>query len=712
MAITRESYDVYQDRQDTHEHVVQFSENDASLISSVSAFIEAGLQAGDGCIVVSTKLHRESLERCLKENGLDVDAARVDGSYIALDAAEMLGRFMVNGEPDPARFTQVIGQILEKMARRRRRVRVFGEMVALLWAEGNRTATIRLEDLWNDLHKAHTFSLFCAYPMQSFDGNTNGADFTQICQQHSQVVPSESYLQLSEQERVHAFTLLQQKAHQLEAEIAEHKATQERLRMLAAIVESSDDAILSKDLDGIITSWNTAGERIYGYTAQEMIGQSVTRIFPPGQYEEFLQIMEKLRRGERIDHYQTRRLRKDGSMVTVSITISPVKDENGTIIGASDIAHDITQQQWLEAKSRQLFASNLIGIFIADATGTLLEANKAFLDLAGYTQEEWQAEAGQPDVPSFSVAQSLRPFILQTHKQASNPEPQETALQQKNGKILPVLVAVTDIEPTETSIGFVLDISERKALEQRKDEFIGMASHELKTPITSLKGFLGLLQRLLATQKDEKVLHYLARMDAQIDKLTQLINDLLDISRMQTGQLVYREERIEIDSLVQEIVENVQEATQTHHLRIEGQTHAEVFGDRNRLGQVITNLLNNATKYSPNADLVVVHLASEAKQVRVSVQDFGLGIAKAHHQKIFERFYQVSEPDEKTYPGLGIGLAISREIIKRHQGHIWVESRKGEGATFHLTLPSIQEKRKHASSALLRGRRRECLDAE
>jgi signal transduction histidine kinase len=278
-------------------------------------------------------------------------------------------------------------------------------------------------------------------------------------------------------------------------------------------------------------------------------------------------------------------------------------------------------------------------------------------------------------------------LLLEAMHKAGSADPQEMLLRRKSGKELPVLVAMTCVDSIGTCIGFVLDISERKALERRKDEFIGMASHELKTPVTSLKGFLGLLQRLLADQENKKVLHYLVRMDAQIDKLTTLINDLLDISRMQNGHLIYRKERVEVDTLVQEIMENVQETTGTHHLRLEGQSRADVFGDRDRLGQVLINLLTNAIKYSPKADTVIVHLATDEQQVLVRVQDFGLGIAKEHQHKIFERFYQVIDPEEKTYPGLGLGLAICREIVNRHGGRLWVESQKGKGSTFHLSLP-------------------------
>jgi PAS domain S-box-containing protein len=563
--------------------------------------------------------------------------------------------------------------------------------------ERSRRAALRLEDFWNDLSETHSFHLFCAYPLQDVSGKAYEAEFAQICQHHSQVIPSDGYTQLSEEERIRTFTLLQQKARSLEIEVAEHKAVQARLRTLAAIVESSDDAILSKDMDGIVTSWNAAAERVYGYSAQEMIGQSVARLFPPDLQQEFEQIMEHLRHGERVDHHKTRRVRKDGSTLTVSVTVSPVKDETGTIIGASDIARDITEQQRLEARSHQLFASNLVGVFVSDFAGTFLEANDAFLDLLGYTREELASRSIQRDALTPPELHFLSQQAVQALQKEGTAGPYEKEYLHKSGKHIPVLIAVTRIEQTETCIGFVLDISERKALEQRKDEFIGMASHELKTPVTSLKGFLGILRRQLAGQENEKILHYVDRMDAQIDKLTTLINDLLDVSRMQKGQLVYRKERVEVDALVQEIVENVQETMQTHHLQIEGQAQTEVFGDRDRLGQVLTNLLTNAIKYSPKADRVIVRLAADETHVLVSVQDFGLGIAKEHHHKIFERFYQVTDTEEKTYPGLGIGLAICREIVKRHGGRLWVESQKGKGSTFHLSLPLVQKEGKPTS---------------
>ena len=189
----------------------------------------------------------------------------------------------------------------------------------------------------------------------------------------------------------------------------------------------------------------------------------------------------------------------------------------------------------------------------------------------------------------------------------------------------------------------------------------------------------------MAKHGDEKELQYLARMEAQVNKLTKLINDLLDISKMQTGKLVYQGETFDLNLLVHEIVENKQETTHTHQLLLEDEIQITVFGDRDRIGQVLINLLNNAIKYSPQADQVVVRVTKDHNNAIISVKDFGIGIAKEQQQKIFERFYQVA--DEKTYPGLGIGLSISSEIIERHNGQIWVKSERGEGATFYFSLP-------------------------
>ena len=220
-----------------------------------------------------------------------------------------------------------------------------------------------------------------------------------------------------------------------------------------------------------------------------------------------------------------------------------------------------------------------------------------------------------------------------------------------------------------------------------RDDFISIASHELRTPITSLKMYTQILQKQVARMGAESIGRSLAKMDAQLNKLTALIGDLLNISKIESGQLPFQEEMFDLNEVVKETVEQAQLSTIKHTIEVEGRIPLHVWGDKERIGQVMTNLLNNAVKYSPYANKVVVHLQSEEDVAAVSIQDFGIGIDKEQLSKIFERFYRVSDPEEKTYPGLGIGLYLSNEIIKRHGGNLTVASEKGKGSIFRFTLP-------------------------
>lgn len=213
------------------EHFAQFYETDGFLLNSLSGFVGAGLNAGDAVIVVATKEHREGLEGLLQECGLDVSRASTSGNYISLDADETLSKFMIDGQPEPGRFSQLIGDLIRRAAEGRPRVRIFGEMVARLWAEGNYDAAIRLEELWNDLRKTYPFSLFCGYAISGFGGEEFIEPLGHVCANHSRVIPAESYAALStSDERLRAITVLQQKARSLEAEIAERKEIEEQLR--------------------------------------------------------------------------------------------------------------------------------------------------------------------------------------------------------------------------------------------------------------------------------------------------------------------------------------------------------------------------------------------------------------------------------------------------------------------------------------------------
>jgi signal transduction histidine kinase len=226
-----------------------------------------------------------------------------------------------------------------------------------------------------------------------------------------------------------------------------------------------------------------------------------------------------------------------------------------------------------------------------------------------------------------------------------------------------------------------------RELESKRNEFIGMVVHELKTPITSLKGFAQLLYKRCLRIGDEQTAQFASRMDTQITKLTALVDDFLDVTRLAEGKLQFVEDYFPFDTLIAEIVQEIQFINEHQTIIQEGITDKTIWGDRTRIGQVITNLLTNAMKYAPDTERIVVKATSDTDTITLCVQDFGPGIPKNLQSKIFDPFYRIEKNWHGTASGLGLGLHIAAEIIKRQDGHLWVESEEGKGATFCFTLP-------------------------
>jgi PAS domain S-box-containing protein len=237
-------------------------------------------------------------------------------------------------------------------------------------------------------------------------------------------------------------------------------------------------------------------------------------------------------------------------------------------------------------------------------------------------------------------------------------------------------------------IGSCTDINDIKETERRKDDFIKMASHELKTPVTSIKGYAQWLYETYRDTNDTLLLESLKTIDSQIDKLTKLITELLDLSKIELGQLRFRKQVFDFDELVYDTIEMFKYKSLSHTIYICGKTEKHVLGDRDRIAQVITNLISNAIKYSPKADRVDISLSTNDSEVELRVKDYGIGIDPTYHEKIFERFYRVEGRTEDTFPGFGIGLFIAEEIMTRHKGKIGIESEKGKGSTFCISLPT------------------------
>jgi PAS domain S-box-containing protein len=362
---------------------------------------------------------------------------------------------------------------------------------------------------------------------------------------------------------------------------------------LAAIVQNADDAIISKNLESIVMTWNPAAERMFGYTAQEMIGQSIMKIIPAELANEETEIISRIRSGERLEHFETRRLRKDGTEFHVSITVSPIRDDDGTIIGASKIARDISEKKMWEQR-------------ITDA---LEDARRA---------------RHQGEVAS-----------------------------------------------------------------RMKDEFLATVSHELRTPLTAIVGWVRMLRSgNLPSERAEQALEVI---DRNVRSQAQLIEDLLDISRITMGKLRLDVRPVQPASVIHAAVESLIVAADARRIRIQTilDSHAgPISGDFERLQQVVWNLLSNAIKFTPKGGRVQVILERVNSHIELRVSDTGKGIKPEFLPFVFERFSQAEDISTRSHSGLGMGLAISKAIIELHGGSITVFSEgEGKGTSFTVSIP-------------------------
>ncbi len=237
------------------------------------------------------------------------------------------------------------------------------------------------------------------------------------------------------------------------------------------------------------------------------------------------------------------------------------------------------------------------------------------------------------------------------------------------------------------------DITEKRLLQQRNDSFMSMASHELKTPVTTIKTLVQILQKQHESSTNKTLVDYLGRMAQQTEQLTKLVTDLLDVSKIKADKFELEEKVFDFDPLALEVVKSCQFLSQEHEIILNGETGAKACGDRNAIGRVFTNIIVNAIKYAPKTDKIIVTLSHTKNNLCVSIQDFGVGIAPDHTDKIFQRFFQVGNESGQNFAGLGIGLYIAQAIVAQHKGRIWVESKEGAGSTFFFTLPIASEKK-------------------
>jgi PAS domain S-box-containing protein len=501
-------------------------------------------------------------------------------------------------------------------------------------------------------------------------------------------------------------------ASKIVTDLSRQEIDDEKKALLAALVQSSEDAIITKDLGGNITSWNHAAEKFFGYTTEEAIGLNIDIILPHDQLDNEAYLMSEIKKGNRVSSFETVRKNRNGTLIPVSITVSPIKDAYGLIIGASNIIRDITFQKQVETKQAMLAAiisTSDDAIISKTLEGIITSWNPAAERIFGYTENEMIGR------PMFTLIPDNRHeeeyTILRKIGAGEKIEHFDTIRRRKDGREIPVSITVSPIKDSKGRIigasKIARDISQRIEWENKlkvqadklielnnsKDEFVGIASHELKTPLTSIKAYLQLLTRLM---KDPQHINYVSKTLMHVNKLSNLVSELLDVSKIQAGKLDFKITHFDIDDVISESIESVEHTVDTHQvIRVDDLQDIQVEGDKSRIEQVITNYLTNAAKYSPGKDKILVEVKKEPEGVVVSVTDFGVGIPEAHLEKIFSRYYRVEDSSHK-FTGLGIGLYISCQIIDRHHGKVWVESEVGKGSVFYFMIPYKQNVKKES----------------
>jgi len=486
-------------------------------------------------------------------------------------------------------------------------------------------------------------------------------------------------------------------------DISHQKDAEEKKATLAAIVDSSDDAIISKTLGGIITSWNPGATKLFGYTEQEAIGQHISLIIPKDCLVEEELIIENMRKGQKIDHFETVRIAKDGTEKLVSLTVAPIKNKNGEVIGASKIARDLSFKDSDEEKQARLAAivsSSDDAIISKTLDGIITSWNQSAQKMFGYTDEEAIGKHISLIIPKDRLAEETR--IIESLRRGEKIDHFETVRVAKDGTERQISLTISPIKNSRGKIigasKVARDISLRieaerqqalyterlQELNKYKDEFMVMASHELKTPLTVIMANLQLLEELL---KHDQNAIFVEKAVKQVEKLSELIGNLLDVSKMQAGKLVMNRTNFDLNELLDEVSNNLQQTTNHKIVYHNKGVQLIVNGDRERIEQVIVNIITNAIKYSRQPCDIVLNAFKKDGKIMVNITDKGIGIPKKDIENIFLRFYRVSG-SASSFSGSGVGLYISSEIIKSHEGSIWAESKLGKGSVFHFTLPA------------------------
>ena len=535
--------------------------------------------------------------------------------------------------------------------------------------------------------------------------------------------------------------------------------THRQVRQLAAIVESSEDAIVSKDLNGVVTTWNATAERMFGYSAAEMIGASIRVLIPAERQFEEDETLARIRRGDKVEHFETVRRRKDGSLILISLTVSPIHDDQGKIVGASKIARDITDLKAVEGERLRLAHENAtvteqlnkVGAVVASGldretivqavTDAATELTAAQFGAFFYNVTNGSGESytlytisGVPReaFAKFPMPRNTEVFeptfrgtgVVRSDDITSDPRYGHNApyhgmpsghlpvrsylavpVSGRGGEVLGGLffghseVRRFTERHERLAVGIAswasvalenaaLYVSVQEA-SQLKDHFLATLSHELRTPLNAILGYARMLRAgMVAPDKQRRAIDIIER---NATSLTQIVEDVLDVSRIVSGKMRLDVQPVDVPEVIRSAVDALGPAADAKGVRVEtvlDPRATPISGDPERLQQILWNLLSNAVKFTGRGGRVQVRLARVNSHVEVSVSDTGVGISPEFLPHIFERFRQADAGTTRERGGLGLGLAIARQLVEMHGGTIGVASGGlGQGSTFRIQLP-------------------------
>lgn len=495
-------------------------------------------------------------------------------------------------------------------------------------------------------------------------------------------------------------------------DIHDEKLAAKERALLASLVESTDDGLFGQDAKGLITSWNRGAEKIFGYRADEVIGSSIMRLVPTSAQSFEREIQRKIVAGEQVGNFEAVRRAKNGRQFPASITISPLKDRAGKVVGASKVLRDITDRKLAEDALRQsewrlagILRQSPAGIIQADAAGRMTLVNRRWCEMLGYAEDELLGRSTVEVTHSSSRDATLE--TVRALREGAESAQLEKLFLRKDGSILTAQSNVTAMRSPQGEflglIAVIMDISDRKKFELElqiakteaetanlaKSDFLSNMSHELRSPLNAILGFAQLIDTSSPPPTNSQ-----KRAVEQILKagwfLLKMINEILDLAQIEAGKLPVRMEAVSVGDIINECKDMVEAQAQSRDIRMtfkRPNLPTYVYADRTRLTQVLINLLTNAIKYNKLGGTIVIDCQlSTQGRVRVSVKDSGDGLKPEEVTQLFERFNRLGREtgDEE---GTGIGLVMSKKLIELMKGDIGVESAKGEGSVFWVELP-------------------------